>query len=57
MLIENTCLLFIYILFFLLVIVTTIAIALFIALMVMISKLDKKIHLCLTVRDAFYIKL
>ncbi len=42
MLIENTCLLFIYILFFLLVLVTTIAVALFIALMVMIRKLDKK---------------
>lgn len=42
MLIENTCLLFIYILFFLLVLVTTIAVALFIALMVMIRKLEKE---------------
>lgn len=42
MLMINTCLLFIYILFFLLVLVTIIAVALFIALMVMIRKLDKK---------------
>lgn len=42
MLIENTCLLFIYILFFLLVLVTTIAVALFIALIVMIRKLEKE---------------
>lgn len=41
MLMINTCLLFIYILFFL-VLVTIIAVALFIALMVMIRKLDKK---------------
>lgn len=42
MLIVNTCLLIIYILFFLLVVETAIAVALFIALMVMIRKLDKK---------------
>lgn len=42
MLIINTCLLFIYILFFLLVLVTTISVALFIALMLMIRKIDKK---------------
>lgn len=42
MLIENTCLLFIYILFFLLVLITTIAVTLFIALMVIIRKLENK---------------
>ena len=42
MLIEQTYLIFIYILFFELVLVTAIAFALFVALVVTIRKLDKK---------------
>ena len=42
MLIEQTYLIFIYILFFELVVVTAIAFALFVALAVTIRKLDKK---------------
>lgn len=54
MLLEQVYLLFIYILFIQLAIVTVIAIALFVALHVTMRKLDsKKTHLCLDVRDAF----
>ena len=42
MLFDQVCLLFIYILFFELAIVTVIAIALFVALVVTINKLDNK---------------
>lgn len=52
MLFEQVYLLFIYILFIELAIVTVVAIALFVALEVTIRKLDnKKAHLCLAVRD------
>ena len=54
MLLEQVYLLFIYILFIKLAIVTFVAIALFVVLAVTIRKLDnKKTHLCLTVRDVF----
>ena len=55
MLLEQVYLLFIYILFIELAIVTVVAIALFVALAVTMRKLDnkKKTHLCLTVRDVF----
>lgn len=54
MLLEQVYLLFIYILFFELAIVTVVAIALFVALIVTVRKLDnEKTHLCCTVRDAF----
>ena len=51
MLFEQVYLLFIYILFIQLAIVTVIAIALFVALKV---TMRKKTHLCLDVRDVFY---
>ena len=58
MLLEQVYLLYIYILFIELVLVTVVAVALFVALVVTIRKLDKqKTHLCLTVRDVFYIYL
>ena len=54
MLLEQVYLLFIYILFIELAIVTVVAIALFVAFVVTIRKLDnKKTHLCLVVRDVF----
>lgn len=54
MLLEQVYLLYIYILLFELAMVTVVAIALFVALVVTINKLDsKKTHLCLTVRDVF----
>ena len=54
MLLEQVYLLFIYILFIELAMVTVVAIALFVTLVVTIRKLDnEKIHLCLTVRDVF----
>ena len=56
MLLEQVYLLLIYILFIELAIVTVVTIALFVALVVTIRKLDnEKIHLCLTVRDVFLI--
>ena len=52
MLLEQVYLLFIYILFIELAMVTVVAVALFVALVVTMRKLDnQKIHLCLTVRD------
>ncbi len=52
MLLEQVYLLFIYILFIELAMVTVVAIALFVALVVTMRKLDsKKTHLCLAVRD------
>ena len=51
MLLEQVYLLFVYILFIELVLVTVVAVALSIALIVMVRKLDKKIHLCMVVRD------
>lgn len=52
MLFEQVYLTFIYILFIELAIVTVVAVALFVALVVTIRKLDnKKTHLCLAVRD------
>ena len=55
MLLEQVYLLYIYILFIELAMVTVVAIALFVALVVTINKFDsKKTHLCLTVRDVFY---
>ena len=57
MLLKQVYILFIYILFIELAIVTVVAIALFVALTVTLRKLDnKKTHLCLVVRDAFLIK-
>lgn len=54
MLLEQVYLAFIYILFIELAIVTVVAVALLIALVVTIRKLDnEKTHLCLVVRDAF----
>ena len=54
MLLEQVYLLFIYILFIELAMVTVVTIALFVTLVVTIRKLDnKKTHLCLTVRDVF----
>ena len=54
MLLEQVYLLFIYILFIELAIVTVVAIALFVTFVVTIRKLDsKKTHLCLTFRDVF----
>ena len=56
MLLEQVYLLFIYILFIELAIVTVVAIALFVALVVTMRKLDsKKTHLCLVNRDVFYL--
>jgi len=57
MLLEQVYLLYIYILFIELAIVTVVAIALFVALVVTINKLDskKKTHLCLDVRDVFFL--
>ena len=56
MLSKHGYLLFIYILFIELTIITVVAIALFVALVVTTRKLDnEKIHLCLTVRDVFLI--
>ena len=58
MLLEQVYLLFIYILFIELAIVTVVAIALFVALVVTIRKLDnEKTHLCWIVRDVFFIKI
>ena len=52
MLFKQVYLLFIYILFIELAMVTVVAIALFVALMVAMRKLDnKKTHLCLVNRD------
>ena len=52
MLLEQVYLAFIYILFIELAIVTVVAVALFVALVVTIRRLDnKKTHLCLAVRD------
>ena len=52
MLLEQVYLLYIYILFIELAMVTVVAIALFVALVVTTNKLDsKKTHLCLAVRD------
>lgn len=45
MLLEQVCLLFIYILLFELAIVTVVAVALFVALVVTIRKLDNKKHI------------
>ncbi len=54
MLFEQVYLLFIYILFVELAIVTVVAVALFVTLVVAIRKLDnKKTHLCLVNRDVF----
>ena len=54
MLFEQVYLLFICILFIELAMVTVVAIALFVALVVTMRKLDrKKTHLCLSVRDVF----
>ena len=54
MLLEQVYVLFIYILFIELAMVTVVAIALFVTLVVTIRKIDnKKTHLCLTVRDVF----
>lgn len=54
MLLEQVYLLFIYILIGKLAIVTVFAIALFVALVVTMKKLDnKKTHLCLVNRDVF----
>ena len=54
MLLEQVYLLFIYILFIELAIVTVVAVALFVTLIVAIRILDnKKTHLRLTVRDVF----
>ena len=54
MLLEQVYLLYIYILFIELAMVTVVAIALFVALVVTINKLDsKKTHLCLVNRDVF----
>ena len=54
MLFEQVYLLFICILFIELAMVTVVAIALFVALVVTMRKLDrKKTHLCLAVRDVF----
>jgi len=56
MLLEQVYILFIYILFIELAIVTVVAIALFVALVVTVRKLDnKKTHLCLVNRDVFYL--
>lgn len=56
MLLEQVYLLFIYILFIELAVVTIIAIALFVALVVTVRKLNsKKTHLCLAVRDVLKI--
>lgn len=55
MLLTKVYLLFIYILFYELTIITIVAISLFVALIVTIKKLsNKKIHLCLAVRDVFH---
>ena len=55
MLLEQVYLLFIYILFIELAIVTVVAVALFVTLIVTIRILDnKKTHLHLPVRDVFY---
>lgn len=54
MLFEQVYLTIIYILFIELAMVTVVAIALFVALIVTVRKLDsKKTHLCLVVRDVF----
>ena len=54
MLLEQVYLFFIYILFIELAIVTVVAIALFVALVVTVRKLDnEKTHLCWIVRDVF----
>lgn len=57
MLLEQVYIFMIYSLFIELAIVTVVAIALFVALVVTIRKLDskKKTHLCLTVREVFLI--
>ena len=56
MLLEQVYLTFIYILIFELAIVTVVAIALFVALVVTVRKLDnKKTHLCLVNRDVVLI--
>ena len=56
MLLEQVYLTFIYILIFELSIVTVVAIALFVALVVTVRKLDnKKTHLCLVNRDVVLI--
>ena len=55
MLLEQVYFLFIYILIVELAIVTVVAIALFVALVVTVRKLDNiKTHLCLVYRDVFY---
>ena len=54
MLLEQVYQMVIYILFIELAMVTVVAIALFVALIVTVRKLDsKKTHLCLAVRDVF----
>ena len=54
MLLEQVYLLIIYILFIELAIVTVVAIALFVTLVVTVKKLgNKKTHLCLVNRDVF----
>lgn len=56
MLLEQVYLVFIYILFIELAIVTVVAVSLFVALVVTVRKLDnKKTHLCLAVRDVSFI--
>lgn len=56
MLLEQVLILFIYILFIELAMVTVVAIALFVALVVTIRKIDnEKTHLCLVNRDVFII--
>ena len=56
MLLTQVYLLLIYILFIELAMVTVVAIALFVALVVTMRKLDnKKTHLCLVVRDVFLV--
>ena len=53
MLVEQIYLFFIYILLFELAFITVLVIALFVALVITRRKLDsKKLHLCLTIRDA-----
>ena len=55
MLLEQVYLLFIYIQFIMLAMVTVVAIALFVALVATMRKLDnKKTYLCLVNRDVFY---
>lgn len=55
MLFEQVYLLYIYILLFELAMVTVVAIALFVALVVAVRKIDsKKTHLCLVNRDVFH---